>query len=1163
MADIFVSYSRKDIAFARLIYQSLKESGLDTWIDWERIPVGEKWWNEIKDAIENSNVFLFIISNHSVGSTICKDEINITLSNNKRIIPIIIDDLPVNSINEYVPDLSKIQWIVFQRGNIFEIDGVLDEQSEFPEDQLVAKGKWPQFEDAIKKLNIAIHTDWEWVKYHTQLQAEARRWESNQKRADYLLRGESLDQAEKMMLTASQKKPYLSQLQADFVTESRKEEKRQQDEKLQLEKRSSRRLRWMIGVMIVGLVVAIFLGVNWLNQSNRAKSAEAEALTQRDIANEQANNSLARQLAVQALTFSQTRFDLASLLSIESLNVTPLNDAKSSLLDTIINNPLLKILRDHTNPVHSLVFSPDGRIMVSGGNDASIRIWDVSNPIHSYQIYSANFADANNVVSLAITPDGKTLISGIYSTNSSGEHVNNILIFDISNPKTIKLISNSVTSKIHCGESLSLRKDGKILAATCADGKIHFWDVSSPSSPQLLDQAFFGTSSVVFDPSGNLLASGENDQTIQLWDVSNFPSMKLLDKEEAAYVYGLAFSPDGKILASSSLVTEITLWKVSEDNKLQKIGTPILCSFLPDMAFSPDGKTLAISGQNNVIDLWDITDPSSPKNLGKSLQGHTGSVNILAFSKDGNTLASGSMDNSIMLWDMTAQKSQKNISVPFSGHTETVSSVAYRPDGKVLATGACDNTIRLWDTTDFMNLKLIGNPLIGHTDYVYSVTFSPDGKLLASAGMDKTIILWDVSDVNSPKRIGNPLTGHKERIYKIDFSPDGKLLASGSLDNTIRIWDVSDPENPRLIGKPIDAGTTWGVWTVAFSPDGKTLAATSGDSTITLWNITDPGSPVVIGTLFGSSDFTLQSLAFSPDGELLAAGDMNGSIQLWNISDLNNVVLLSQQMNVFSASISSLAFSPDGTTLAAGSDDQTIRLWDVSNPKRALDLGMTLTGHSGTVVSVAFSPDGETLASGSGDQTVRLWNLDLDDWESQACSIANRNMTYSEWKQYLPDKPYHISCPNLPVTDYSIKELINLSKDALAANDQSTAEYAYNTAIEKTSSSDNPIYAYEICWYGSIDGFAKIVLPDCEKGVSIASSKNDEKLPVYEASRGLARALTGNYAEAIEDFQEFINWTKQNETYDTFGKQFEDYVNSLKENVNPFTAETLKSLRAE
>ncbi|NTW37706.1 MAG: TIR domain-containing protein [Syntrophobacteraceae bacterium] len=69
------------------IREALQQSQIDTWIDWERIPVGERWWQEICEAIENANVFMFIISLNSIGSNFCKDEINHALKNKKRIIP--------------------------------------------------------------------------------------------------------------------------------------------------------------------------------------------------------------------------------------------------------------------------------------------------------------------------------------------------------------------------------------------------------------------------------------------------------------------------------------------------------------------------------------------------------------------------------------------------------------------------------------------------------------------------------------------------------------------------------------------------------------------------------------------------------------------------------------------------------------------------------------------------------------------------------------------------------------------------------------------------------------------------------------------------------------------------------------------------------------------
>ena len=172
MTDIFISYSRKDIAYARLLHNALIEHGFDTWIDWEDIPPSVDWLREIHQAIEQANIFLFILSQPSALSKVCKKEIDHARENNKRIIPIVIDDVKPSRVH---PALTALNWI-FSR----------------TEDEL---------QPAIESLIEAIQTDFEWVKVHTRLQVDALNWRENQRQPSYLYSGAKLRDAEKWLFS--------------------------------------------------------------------------------------------------------------------------------------------------------------------------------------------------------------------------------------------------------------------------------------------------------------------------------------------------------------------------------------------------------------------------------------------------------------------------------------------------------------------------------------------------------------------------------------------------------------------------------------------------------------------------------------------------------------------------------------------------------------------------------------------------------------------------------------------------------------------------------------------------------------------------------------------------------------------------------------------------
>jgi WD40 repeat protein len=763
----------------------------------------------------------------------------------------------------------------------------------------------------------------------------------------------------------------------------------EQKQRAESERRARVRQRYFTIGLAVFLVIAIV--------------AAGVALTQYKEVLTQKQSSDSRRLAAQSQNNLDQSFDLALLLGLEAHYLDDNAETRGNLLDLLTNKSQLdSYLYEHSTRVDSLAFSPDGRILASGGGpgDNSVILWDLG--VH--RAIGRLTGHRNSVSSIAFSPDGKTIAStscGKWDSHYACQQ-SEILFWDVTTQKTkgppIAGHTNIVTI-------LAFSRDGKTLASASDDNTIILWNVSAQ---QPIGKPLTGNNDKVtalsFSPDGKTIATVSINGITTIW---NTFTQQLISQRFTQYddgIYNLSFSLDGKSLVSGVKNAEIIHWVFNTSSRL---------------AFSPDNQILVSGSLDGTINL---RDSSTQEPIGRPLSGHTQTVSSVAFSPDGKTIASGSWDKTIILWNIQIvsnkpENKRKSIKNLLGEHQSSIRKVAFDPSGKILASVSNDSTIILWDTSTY---NPIGQPLDG-----YQIAFSPNGKMLASANCSKynssgceqsEIILRDVV---TRQPIGESLSSPTNTVNDIAFSPDSKIIASAGCgkhdesysicqEGQVILWDIATRQQ---FGQPL-IGLRGDIDSVIFSPDGKMLASViSNKWTMILWDLS---SSQPIRKSLESFAYTF---AFSPDGKMFVTGSLNNTIILWDSNTRRPIGQPFSERKGYDSYKSAyipVEFSPDGKTLASGDFDNTIILWEV---KTRQPIGRPLTGHFNYVHSVSFSPDGKTLASGDEDGKVILWNVDIDSWVAIACHIANRNLTRGEWAKYIDPTPstYRATCPGLPL----------------------------------------------------------------------------------------------------------------------------------------------------
>jgi WD40 repeat protein/uncharacterized caspase-like protein/energy-coupling factor transporter ATP-binding protein EcfA2 len=741
--------------------------------------------------------------------------------------------------------------------------------------------KWDKLEGWLNKSR-------EQIQVLRNFQTEAEKWQKEDEREEYLLRGSQL---EKIETAPPEVTNNLSEAEQRFLQAC-------QDNRAEIQRQANRRMRIAQGVTVIVSGLLVITGFLAYVATKRTQEVQQEQINL-------LNSTALSEMEKHPLDALMSSMKAARLLKRTSGASSELVDKTTSTLRYVLGmNQEVNRLEGHTDMVQTIAFSPDGNFLVSGGRDNIVKVWSKEGKLLKTLTGHQGF-----VSEVAFSSDGQWF--------ATASRDGTIKFWDLGGNCLRTFVAHSLGVV-----SFTFSPTRQQLVSSGRDGTIKFWDYQG----RLLKTVKAHKSmiwKIVFSPDGTLLASASADGSIKFW-TPNGKFLKTLTGHKGI-VTTLTFSPDSKQIVSSGADKTLRFWSregkplhppqvfekdvvspqftsdgryliFSADNsgdiRVRNLGTGLEnimsghTAYVRSLIVSPDNRYLVSASEDHTIHTWNVhsnfqmmAKNENPKNL--------------AFSKQNNRIAIGSYEGKVSLYTPF-----QDLKVSLEAHSSPVKDLVFSPDGKFLATLGFEEIFKLWNmqgqllaswplsvqsinfTPDSQNIVIgtsgglvqflsqEGKLLSSFDTYqgsIVQVMISSDAQKILTIGSNGSVKLW-----NAQKRLVKTISKSGGSIRYTNFSPNSQLIATINADKNL---EILDSQGELILQLPIHKQ----IVEFRFSLDSKFVGVLNGDHFLEIWNTKGER----ISTL-GRLPSNFLEFDFSPDGKKLITLGPSNSFLFWD-----------------------------------------------------------------------------------------------------------------------------------------------------------------------------------------------------------------------------------------------------------------------------------------